>query len=1094
MPTAVPARPDPRRLFVGSAIALLALLALCAATAAGYASAVHWVDHTLSVEQELDAWANALVEIQNEARGFIATGNPVFVRDRAELLRTERAKLRALRALVADNPSQLSAVERANTDAEALLQRIEQQLRLVEAGGRTQAIERMALGEGKQLMDRYRAQVAKIAAIERRVLDQRRAIATWRARATLFGALVIAIAAYALLLVAWRREQRHEARVAELARAARFRLGALSDLAAALAPARTAVEVADVVIEHGLNAARGDTCTLYLLDEKQQALELLRARGVDAQIVEKIRRFSGSGGPGNPGAFAAFKEGRSVWVESEAEYARLYPSLAKSKVAGRRAKAFWSVPLVAEGRPLGLLGVGFYESTQFSQDERAFVDTLAHQCAQALLRASRTEAEEKTRHWFSTTLRSIGDAVIATDNEGKVTFLNPVAEGLTGWPESEAIGQPLEAVFHIISERSRAVVESPVTKVLREGKVVGLANHTVLLPKTGPEIPIDDSGAPIRNEAGEMVGVVLVFRDVTELKRHENQNAFLAQAGEALVASLDYEATLATVARFAVPRLADWCAVDLVEPGTSSIKQVAVAHVDPAKVRYAEDLGLSYPTPPDAPTGVPQVIRTGKSELYPEIPSELLEAGARDAEHLRIIRGLELKSAMVVPLRARGRTFGAMTFVYADSDRRYTIEDLGFAEDVARRASMAIENSIALKDADDARDRERWLREEAERTNRLKDDFMATVSHELRTPLNAILGWTLILRGRSIDAETDRALAIVERNARAQAKLIEDVLDLSRIVSGKLTLHLGPTSVAAAARAAMETVTPAADAKGIKVVSEILGEASSITADADRLQQVIWNLLSNAIKFTPKDGRVLLRVFRENSDVCVSVKDSGEGIRSDMLSAIFEPFQQADASTTRRHGGLGLGLAIVKQLVSAHGGSVEAHSDGPGKGAVFTVRLPVRAVAVPQSDASSSATTVAPDPLLTSAPSVDLNGLSVLIVDDELDARSLLEEILRKHGAQVAVAGSAADARSEIAIAKPDVIISDIGMPQEDGYSFIRKLRAEGARMPAIALTAYASKQDAQRAFVAGFQKHVTKPVDPARLVSVVANLGGRSL
>jgi len=867
----------------------------------------------------------------------------------------------------------------------------------------------------------------------------------------------------------------------------------LSDLAAALALSRTTTDVADVVIEHGMNAARGDTCTLYVLDEEQQGLELLRARGVDAEIVEKIRRFNGGGGDGNPGAFAAFKEGRSVWVESQTDYAKLYPKLANSKVAGRRAQAFWSVPLVAEGRPLGLLGIGFYEPTRFSQDERAFVDTLAHQCAQALLRAARTEAEEKTRRWFSTTLRSIGDAVIATDNGGKVTFLNPVAESLTGWSEADAIGEPLDAVFHIISERSRAVVESPVAKVLREGKVVGLANHTVLLPKAGPEIPIDDSGAPIRNEAGEMVGVVLVFRDVTELKRHENQNEFLAKAGEALVSSLDYQATLATVARFAVPRLADWCAVDLVEPGTSSIQRVAVAHVDPAKVRYAEDLGRRYPTPPDAPTGVPQVIRTGKSELYPEIPNELLEAGARDAEHLRLIRQLELKSAMLVPLRARSRTFGAMTFVYADSDRRYTSEDLAFAEDLARRASMAIENSIALKDADYARDRERWLREEAERTNRLKDDFLATVSHELRTPLNAILGWTSILRGRNIDAETERALAIVERNARAQAKLIEDVLDVSRIVSGKLTLHLGPTSVAAAARAAMETVTPAADAKGITVVSEILSDASSITADADRLQQVFWNLLSNAIKFTAKDGRVLLRVFREASDVCVSVKDSGEGIRSDMLSAIFEPFQQADASTTRRHGGLGLGLAIVKQLVVAHGGSVEAQSDGLGKGAIFTVRLPVRAVAVPQSEASG-APMAAPDPLVATAPNVRLDGLSVLVVDDELDARSLLQEILREYGAEVSVASSAAEARSALASMKPDVIISDIGMPEEDGYAFIRTVRAEGARMPAIALTAYASQQDAQRAFVAGFQKHVAKPVDPARLVSVVANLGGRSL
>jgi PAS domain S-box-containing protein len=669
---------------------------------------------------------------------------------------------------------------------------------------------------------------------------------------------------------------------------------------------------------------------------------------------------------------------------------------------------------------------------------------------------------------------------------------------LTGWSEQDALGQPLDAVFHIISERTRGVVESPVAKVLREGKVVGLANHTVLLPKTGAEIPIDDSGAPIRNEAGAIVGVVLVFRDVTQEKRLENQNEFLARAGEALVSSLDHEATLANVARFAVPRLADWVSVSLVNAASGRIEQVAVAHSDPAKVRYAEELGERYPPLQDAANGVPQVIRSGRSELYTEIPSQLLEASARDAEHLRVLRELELRSAMIVPLRSRGRSFGALTFIYAGSERRYTSHDLAFAEDLARRAAMAIENSLALKEAAETRDRERWLREEAERTNRLKDDFLATASHELRTPLNAILGWTLTLRRGKVDVDTDRALAIVERNARAQAKLIEDVLDVSRIVSGKLSLHLGPTSVAAAARAAIETaietITPAAEAKGITLVSELGSEPLTITADADRLQQVVWNLLSNAVKFTPKDGTVLLRVQREGSDVSVVVKDTGEGIRAELLTAIFEPFQQADSSTTRRHGGLGLGLSIVKQLVVAHGGSVHAQSAGPGQGATFTVRMPLRAVAAPSSDAAETPAGGDLDPLVATALHARLDGLRVLVVDDEPDARSLVREILRQHGAEVRVADSAAEARAALRSEQLDVIVSDIGMPDEDGYSFIRRVRADGSRTPAVALTAYASQQDAQRAFVAGFQKHVTKPVEPARLVSVVANLGGRSL
>ena len=1092
MPHAVPARPKAGRLFIVGAIALLAVLALSLAGARGYAVSTGWVEHTLLVQREVDAWTTLVVEVQNDARAYVASGERSFAASHDRLVSEHRAQLAKLRRLVRDNPRQGVALEIASSEAEAILAHFREQITRVDDGRRAEAVEAIRSGAGRSLVERFRRATLRVHAEEQQLLEERREEARRLAWLTFLGAALIAGTAYALLAVAWRREVSHERRVAELARAARERLKLLSELAAALATARSSSQVAEVVVEHGLRAAGGDTCTVYTLNATGDTLLLLGERGVNPEMLEKVRVISASAG--NPETFRAVQEGRSVWAESEADYAALYPKLAGAKVPGRRAKAFWSMPLKAEGRVLGLLGVGFHEPRRFSADERAFVDTLAHQCAQALLRASRLEAEDEARRWFSTTLRSIGDAVIATDQQGRVTFLNPIAERLTGWSEASALGQPLDAVFHIISERTRAVVESPVSKVLREGKVIGLANHTVLLPRTGAEIPIDDSGAPIRNEAGDIVGVVLVFRDVSREKRQESRNAFLAKAGEALASSLDYEATLTAVARLAVPQLADWCGVDLVMPGTTAITQVAVAHADPAKVEFARRLGERYPPARDAPNGVPQVIRTGKSELYERIPQALLEAGAVDAEHLRLIRELELHSAMVVPLCTRGRTFGALSFVYAGSERRYDAEDLAFAEDVASRAAMAIENALALKEADASHQRERWLREDAERTNRLKDEFLATVSHELRTPLNAILGWTLTLRRTAKDVEMDRALTIIERNARAQATLIDDVLDVSRIVSGKLSLQLAPTSVADAARAAVETVTPAAEAKGITISCDLLSESSTITADADRLQQVIWNLLSNSVKFTPKDGRVALRVYREGSDVCVTVKDTGEGIRPELLGAVFEPFQQADSSTTRRHGGLGLGLSIVKQLVVAHGGSVHAESEGPGKGSTFTVRLPVRAVAPARESATTAAASGNYDPVVAVSQEARLDGLRVLVVDDEPDARLLIREILHGHGAQVDVAGSAMEARALLKRAAPDVIVSDIGMPDEDGYAFIRQVRAEGARTPAIALTAYASKQDAQRAFVAGFQKHVIKPVEPAKLVSVVANLGGRSL
>jgi PAS domain S-box-containing protein len=1093
MPGSVPAPPQSSRFLLAGALALLGILALAVSAATSYTSALRWIDHANDVQRDVDAWELTVGDVQNDVSGYIATNRPVFVERRGTTLDHLHASTVALLRLVADNPLQSANVAAAGESAKAVLAHLERQMTRVREGHREEALAVLEQGVGMRLMAEFRQAIGRIRAEEQRLLVERRRRAAFRGKATLLSGTVFALASLGLLSFAWSRQTRHEHALARLAKEARERLRVLSELAEALASARTTDQVAKEVSERGRLAAHGDTCTLYALNDAGNALELLATSGVAPEILSEVERLTPAT---HPSTFADLKSARSVWVESETDYRTVFPNLAKLKATGNRAKAFWSVPLIAEGRPLGLLGVGYYAPRQFSQDERVFIDTLAHQCAQALLRASRMEREDEARRWLGTTLRSIGDAVIATDSDGRITFMNPVAESLTGWTEAEALAQPLEAIFKIFSEATRAPVESPVTKVLREGKVVGLANHTVLRPKSGPEIPIDDSGAPILNEQGAIVGVVLVFRDVSHEKRDQARNEFLARAGEALASSLDYQATLATVARFAVPQLADWCGVDLLDPTTGKTRQVAVAHIDPAKVQLARELGQRFPPDANATTGVPEVVRTGRSELYREIPEALLEAGARGADHLRILRELKLKSAMVVALRTHTRIFGAMSFVYADSERRYTEADLSFAEELARRGALAIENSLALQEAEDARARERYLRDEAERANRAKDDFLATVSHELRTPLNAILGWTVNLRSRRPAAEIDRGLSIVERNARAQAKLIEDVLDVSRVISGKLALSLGPTDVAGAVRAAIETVTPAAEAKGVTLSSTLAENVMPILADANRLQQIAWNLLSNAVKFTPPGGRVAVGVSQEGSDVCLSVTDSGEGIRPEHLALIFEPFQQADASTTRRHGGLGLGLSIVKQLVFAHGGTAKATSDGPGRGSTFTVRLPARtAIATFGSSDEAARAQV----LALSEPTADvrLDGLRVLIVDDEPDSLALLEDLLRQRGAAVDVAPSAAVALEKFTQVKPDVLVSDISMPGEDGYTLIKKVRAlpveRGGRTPAVALTAYARPADAQRAFSAGYQVHVTKPLEPTRLASVVANLGGRS-
>ncbi|MEI9948676.1 MAG: ATP-binding protein [Pseudomonadota bacterium] len=386
------------------------------------------------------------------------------------------------------------------------------------------------------------------------------------------------------------------------------------------------------------------------------------------------------------------------------------------------------------------------------------------------------------------------------------------------------------------------------------------------------------------------------------------------------------------------------------------------------------------------------------------------------------------------------------------------------------------------------------MRERAEQASITKDHFLATVSHELRTPLNVILGWAVVLREREVAPEIQRAMSVIERNARAQARLIEDVLDLSRISSGKLSLSLTTVNVGEAVRAAALALAPAADAKNIALVADAEDEALlTISADADRLQQILWNLLTNALKFTPKAGSVAVSAARVGSEVQIQVTDSGEGIAEGVLPHVFEPFRQADSSTTRRHGGLGLGLSLVRQIAAAHGGSVEARSAGLGRGATFVVRLPARAAteAVKPSRPARK-----PAPFGSGGVGL-LAGVSVLVVDDELDARELVAEAFKSAGAVVYLAASAQDALAVIATARPDVLVSDIGMPYEDGYALMRQVRLlpaeQGGEIPALALTAYARTADADRAFDAGYQRHIAKPVDPLLLVQLVAGLAGRS-
>jgi PAS domain S-box-containing protein len=413
----------------------------------------------------------------------------------------------------------------------------------------------------------------------------------------------------------------------------------------------------------------------------------------------------------------------------------------------------------------------------------------------------------------------------------------------------------------------------------------------------------------------------------------------------------------------------------------------------------------------------------------------------------------------------------AVPFLNPDGSVR---EWFGVTFDISASKALEEERLLLLE-------RERTAREQAETANRTKDEFLATVSHELRNPLNAILGWAKLLMQRGLPPDVQRHLETIERNARAQARLIEDVLDISRIISGKLSLDIGDASVAQAVADAVEAVRPLARAKNVTVVTEV-EPGIEVRADQLRLQQVISNLLSNAVKFTPNGGNVSVEARRSGGRLRIKVEDSGEGIDPALLSAIFEPFRQGDASTTRRHGGLGLGLAIVRELVQAHGGSVQATSDGKGKGATFVVELPTRPSHRPPVNASAAA-----------KPLPRLEGTRVLVVDDEPDAVEIVTELLGSAGAVVVGASSAAEVLRRLPDFLPEVLVSDIGMPGMDGYELIRSVRAleagKGGQTPALALTAYTRREDVERSLSAGFQAHLGKPVDAEKLVLTIARL-----
>lgn len=467
---------------------------------------------------------------------------------------------------------------------------------------------------------------------------------------------------------------------------------------------------------------------------------------------------------------------------------------------------------------------------------------------------------------------------------------------------------------------------------------------------------------------------------------------------------------------------------------------------------------------------------------------------------------LPVTSYLAVPVISRsGEVIGGLFFGHHE-EGAFTERHERIVEGLAAQTAIAMDNARlyqkaqqAIQEREELLSRERQAREEAEVASRAKDEFLSMLSHELRTPLNAIFGWTRMLSTGGLDEETfSRAIETIERNAKLQARLIDDMLDVSRIISGKLRLDAHPVDLTSVINAAVDTSRPAAEAKDIRVQAVLDFGAGFVLGDPVRLQQVIWNLLSNAIKFTPKHGRVQVQLERINSHVEITVSDTGPGIEEEFLPHVFERFRQADSSITRKHGGLGLGLAIVRHLVELHGGTVEASNRVDEQGAIFVVKMPVmivRSAAAPRELEPPRVHPTVSGKVPFDCPP-ELHGVKVLAVDDEADARHLLTAVLERCGAEVRTCASAAEALAVMDEYNPDILISDIGMPEETGFDLIRKIREREAghagRIPAVALTAYARVEDRLKALTAGYNMHVPKPVEPAELAVVVASLTGQ--
>ena len=688
-----------------------------------------------------------------------------------------------------------------------------------------------------------------------------------------------------------------------------------------------------------------------------------------------------------------------------------------------------------------------------------------------------TQAAIATRR-LAAVVESSDDAIITKDLTSIITSWNPAAERIFGYTAAEAIGQSIRM---LIPDELQSEEDTVLAKI-RAGEKID-HYETVRQRKDGSRLTMSLTVSPLRNEHGAIVGASKVARDITERSRliaaaaeHATDTEKLSEVGTVVASTLERETILQKVTDIATDLTrAQFGAFfyNLTDPTSGDAYMLYTLSGAP------REAFANFPHP--RATAVFASTLRGEGPVRLEDVTQDPRYSKSAPDHGMPPGHLPVRSYLAVPVRGiAGDVLGGLFFGHAEIGV-FTEQHERLALGVAVWASVALENAR--------------LYEDAKAANRMKDEFLAVLSHELRTPLNAIVGYSRLLRGNILSGDKAvRGLETLERNATWLTQIVEDVLDVSRIIAGKIRLDVQPVELPLIIDDAVATVQPAADAKSVRLQTIVDPRVGPVSGDPGRLQQVVWNLVTNAVKFTPKRGRVQVRLERVNSHVEVVVSDTGIGISPDFLPHVFERFRQAEAATTRKAGGLGLGLAIVRHIVEMHGGTVEASSAGEGQGATFRVRLPLMIVHPEAVETRREHPRTERREALTALG--DLTGIHVVAIDDEEDALNLLRVVLETAGAEVTTLNSAAVALERIAEMEPDVLVVDLGMPEMDGFEFITRVRRLAAkdirRTPAAALTAFARSEDRTKALRSGFEMHLAKPIDPGELVASVATLARR--